>query len=93
MNKGKNFSNGYATIGADGVNYRLIAEHMTSSGYKINHSSARNHIMRVMSKFVSAIAKQQKIQLSQNQIDNIAKSSQFQDAICDVITRETICKK
>ena len=54
MKKGKKFDDGYATV-EDGVNYRDIAETMSEIGFKMNHSSARNHVIRVMKKFADAV--------------------------------------
>ena len=43
---------GHATVTEDdGVNYREIAEIMTEMGFKMQHSSAHNYVLRVMRKF------------------------------------------
>jgi hypothetical protein len=93
MNKGKTFKSGYATVGDDGVNYREIADTMSDQGYVMNHSSARNHIVRAMSKFVVAITKNYNISTSSKNIEKIAKNPNFQNAICELITRETQNRK
>lgn len=76
----------YASISeTDGVNYRDIAEVMTDIGFKMNHSSARNYVLRVMSKFVREVAAQWDVELSEDDIVRIAKSPQFQQGICEVL--------
>lgn len=76
----------YASISeTDGVNYRDIAEVMTDIGFKMNHSSARNYVLRVMSKFVREVAARWDMELSEDDIVRIAKSPQFQQGICEVL--------
>lgn len=76
----------YATvICEEGVNYREIADMMTEIGYKMNHSSARNYILRVMRKFAEEIIDSWDLEVSDQEIDNIVKSPGFQAAISDVL--------
>ena len=76
----------YATvIGDEGVNYREIADMMTEIGYKMNHSSARNYILRVMRKFAEEIIDNWDIDVPDHEIDKIVKSPAFQAAISDVL--------
>ena len=57
LKKGTTVDRGYATVATDeGVNYREIADTMTELGFPMNHSSARNYVLRVMRKFVDAFA-------------------------------------
>jgi hypothetical protein len=71
----------YSTVTADdGVNYREIAETMTLLGFKMNHSSARNNVIRIMEKFVKAIIDDKLID-DQEKITAIARSSSFQSAL------------
>jgi hypothetical protein len=93
MNKGKTFKSGYATVGDDGVNYREIADVMSKNGHPMNHSSARNHIVRAMSKFVVAITKQYNITTTPKNIEQIAKNPNFQNAICEIIARSIYNRK
>lgn len=85
MKKGSKFDGGYATIDENGVNYRDIAETMTEMGYKMNHSSARNYVLRVMRKFVDAIAERQGTHLSQIDADKVSRSPLFQSGINDLL--------
>lgn len=76
----------YATVATDeGVNYREIADMMTEIGFKMNHSSARNYVLRVMRKFASALRTEWDLEVSEENLDRISKSPQFQAAICDIL--------
>lgn len=76
----------YATVTIeDGVNYREIADTMTEIGFKMNHSSARNYVLRIMRKFADAIVHEWDIDVSVSKMDKIVKSPQFQQAICDIL--------
>jgi hypothetical protein len=87
MNPGKKFKAGYATVTNDngGDNYREIAELMTQIGFPMNHSSARNHVIRAMHKFVLAFCKAQRIEFSEKEQLRIARDPRFQEAICDMM--------
>lgn len=85
MKKGSRFDHGYATIDENGVNYRDIADTMTELGYKMNHSSARNYVLRVMKKFVNAIAEKHNLPLSDAVADDISKSPLFQSGIYELL--------
>jgi len=86
LKKGTKFSKGYATVVEDsGVNYREIADVMTELGFVMNHSSARNYILRVMNKFAEAFGKEWGLSLSSDSIKKIAGSPQFQSAIADIL--------
>ena len=84
MKKGKKFEEGYATV-EEGVNYRDIADTMTEIGYKMNHSSARNYVLRVMKKFVKAIVDQYGVNMSDEKMDDVARSPIFQSGIADLL--------
>lgn len=75
----------YVTTVEDGVNYREISDMMTEIGFKMNHSSARNYVLRVMKKFASAIIEEWDLDVPDCAIDKIVKTPQFQSAIFDVL--------
>ena len=76
----------YATVGDDGgIDYRTIAETMTSIGWTMNHSSARNHVLRVLRKFVDAYATAWGVTLTDEAALKIARSSLFQEGVLDVL--------
>jgi len=76
----------YATVAEDeGVNYREIAEMMSEIGFKMNHSSARNYVLRIMRKFTDAITDEWDLDFSEAKKDKIARTPQFQQAICEIL--------
>jgi hypothetical protein len=78
----------HATVNVDdGENYREIAEIMTMVGHPMNHSSARNHVVRVMRKFAIAITKNWKMQTSETDIERIARDPLFQTEIGQLIQK------
>lgn len=86
LKRGTTVDRGYATVvGDEGVNYREIADTMSELGFNMNHSSARNHVIRVMRKFVGAYASEYGIDLTEDRIDDIAKSPSFQHGIADLL--------
>ena len=86
LKKGSNVDRGYATVSSeDGINYREIADTMSELGYPMNHSSARNYVLRVMKKFVLEFASEYDLSLDSSKIDEIAKSPTFQSGITDIL--------
>lgn len=76
----------YATVSeTEGVNYREIADTMTSIGYRMNHSSARNYVLRVMKKFARSITDEWGIEASDEYLDKVIKNPQFQQGICELL--------
>lgn len=69
----------------DGINYREIASTMSELGFKMNHSSARNHVLRIMRKFIDEIAKQYNLKLSDDTKDSVVKVPMFQRGIADLL--------
>lgn len=79
-------SNTYSTVmDDDGVNYREIAAVLSEMGYKMNHSSARNYILRIMRRFADEIVSEWDINVSDEQLLKIVKIPQFQQAICEIL--------
>lgn len=88
MKKIKDSNSVYATVSfEEGVNYREIAEMMTEIGFKMNHSSARNYVLRVMRKFAEALCESWDLDLPDHKIDKIVKSPAFQSAICEILQK------
>ena len=86
LRKGTRVDRGYATVAEDeGVNYREIADTMSDMGFLMNHSSARNYVLRVMRKFVVAFVEKWDLDLDDDKIDEIAKNPNFQHAIADIL--------
>jgi hypothetical protein len=99
LKRGTKVDRGYATIvDEDGVNYREIAETMTELGFEMNHSSARNHVLRVMRKFVEALCEKYSMDFNETRVDEIAKSPEFQQGMSEIlhaieVQRRTKCKR
>lgn len=86
LNKGMKVERGYATVAEDeGDNYREIADMMTELGFSMNHSSARNYVLRVMRKFAKALSDEWRLGLNEQRIDEIAKCPNFQHGIADLL--------
>lgn len=86
LKRGSRFPKGYATVIEDeGINYREIADIMSEIGFVMNHSSARNYVLRVMSKFVEAFDEEWGLNLSDEKIKAVAAAPQFQNVISDLL--------
>lgn len=84
--KGTKIERGYATItDEDGVNYKEIAETMTELGFKMQHSSARNHVIKVMKMFADEFSRHMDVEMSDDQLTQLAKMPSFQGAIADIL--------
>lgn len=84
--KGTKIERGYATItDEDGVNYKEIAETMTELGFKMQHSSARNHVIKVMKMFASEFSKHVDAEMDDEQLTQLAKMPSFQTAVADIL--------
>ena len=85
-NKKVNEKSVYSTVADnEGVNYRDIAEMMTEIGFKMNHSSARNYVLRVMKKFADALVKEWDLDLPEERVNDVIKSPHFQQGICEIL--------
>jgi hypothetical protein len=86
LHRGTKVDRGYATVAEDeGDNYREIADMMTEMGFSMNHSSARNYVLRVMRKFARAFVEQWNIAHDDQKIDEIAKNPRFQHGVADLL--------
>ena len=81
--KGSRVERGYATVSEDdGVNYREISEVVTEMGWPMNHSSARNYVLRAMAKFAEAYGDYAGEAVDPTQL---ARSPVFQSFVGDVL--------
>jgi hypothetical protein len=86
LRTGTRIDRGYATVAADdGDNYRDIADVMTALGHPMNHSSARNHVLRVMTKFARAFAEAFGFATDDRSIASMARSPSFQSGISELL--------
>lgn len=85
MPKGFKSDKGYATVtdfpGA--LDYRAIAERMTSDGDKMNHSTARNVFLRAMTKLAASMHSHYNLEMDEKLLDRSAKDPEFQSGIYD----------
>ena len=86
LRMGTRIERGYATVAADqGENYRQIAELMTLMGHRMNHSSARNHVLRIMARFARAFVDAYGIPADEERVAALARSPSFQAGICELL--------
>lgn len=86
LRKGQKIDRGYATVAhEDGNNYRDIADVMTVLGHPMNHSSARNHVLRIMQRFAVAFMLSQGITPDQARVEEVARSPAFQSGVLDLL--------
>ena len=87
MPKGYKSNHGYATVSniEGGLDYRSIAEEMTSSGYKMNHATARNIFLRAMKKLAEPLCELYDSELDVTLIDSTAKDPRFQASMIELI--------
>lgn len=82
MPKGFKSENGYGTSKLfDGMTYHEIADTMRESGFKMNHSTARNVFVNALIKVADEIADLYDLQLSDKDLKNLAINPSFQDSV------------
>lgn len=88
LSKGQKIERGYATVAQDdGDNYRDIAAVMTAMGHPMNHSSARNHVLRIMARFATAFMRAMGLEGGQDRAEEMARSPAFQAGVLDLLQR------
>lgn len=92
LRKGSKIDRGYATVD-DGVNYREISELMTEMGWTMNHSSARNHVLRAMKKFAAGFAAAHGIHATDEQLSAAAVAPAFQSFVGDVLSAVEVSRR
>jgi hypothetical protein len=86
MPLGKKIDVGYSTVCEEGgENYRTIAEALTRQGQPMNHASARNYVLRTMKRFALAFATARGEVMTEEELESVARSPNFQSAISDLI--------
>lgn len=87
MPKGRKFDHGYATVTQTGMGFREIAEIMTKDGDQMNHATARNVMLRALSKISGPLAS---LHGAKNGADStkIAIDPRFQEAMMEIISQE-----
>jgi ActR/RegA family two-component response regulator len=78
----------YATItNDDGVDYRKISREMSKRGWKMNHSSVRNYVLRIMQKFAAEYSMCIDNKIKKDNTLDIAKNPEFQAMVSDLIQK------
>jgi len=88
MPKGQTFKNGYATVTDQGLGFREIAERMTAEGDSMNHATARNVLIRGLSKIarpVAALHSKPGSSLDE-ETWRIASDPRFQEAMIEILS-------
>jgi len=78
----------YATIlSDDGIDYRKISAEMSKRGWKMNHSSVRNYILRIMQKFAAEYSTCLDNKIKKTSSLDVAKNPEFQAMVSDLIQK------
>ena len=87
MPKGFKSKNGYGTTKSlGGKSYHEIADHMVDSGFKMNHSTARNVFLTVMRKFAKDLCELYDVEPTSNRVESMASDPRFQSSICGMLS-------
>ncbi len=88
MPKGHKSQNGYATVTSiEGAkDYRTIAEHMTETGHKMNHATARNVFLRAMKKIAEPLHTMYDMPIDEASIMRTAKDPRFQESVFEIVS-------
>lgn len=74
----------YVTID-NSVDFRNIAKIMSSIGFKMNHATARNHMLIALKKILLETSKNLGIKMTKKKITELLKSSEVHNAIGDLL--------
>ena len=84
MPTGKIFNHGYGASANNGMGYREIAERMTEMGDQMNHSTARNVLMRALEKIAEPL-----ISVFEKEIGSdatvVARDPRFQESMVSLL--------
>ena len=82
MPKGFKSENGYGTSKLfDGMTYHEIAASMKESGFKMNHSTARNVFVNALIKVADEIVDLYDLDLTDAELKKLAINPDFQDSV------------
>ena len=68
-----------------GCDYREIADTLTLMGWPMNHSSARNYVMRGVEKIASAVLVSNGIKPDAATVKRVARSAKFQAGLAEIL--------
>lgn len=82
----KKQSKKYVSVAStNGLDYNQISDYMTKRGDTMNHSTARNLVVRSFIKIAENLTKKYGIKLNHEQLLDIAINNNFQESIIDLI--------
>ena len=82
MPKGYKSENGYGTSKLfDGMTYHEIADSMRETGFKMNHSTARNVFVNALIKVADEIVDLYQLELTAKDLKKLAINPDFQDSV------------
>ena len=89
MPKGYRSTHGYATVKAHmgGLGYREIAEKMSETGFKMNHSTARNIFLGAMIKLAREACSVYEVSPNVENLKKISSDPRFQSGIFDILSQ------
>jgi len=70
-----------------GFNYRDVASIMNELGFQMGHSSVRNYVVRIMTKFVNEFSKFYDVKLTHDEKHKLAMNPAFQVAISNLLQK------
>jgi len=85
MNKKTSHKKYVSVVNDNGLDYNQIAEYQTKRGDKMNHSTARNLVVRSFIKIAESITNKCGMSLSHEELLNMAIDKNFQESIIDLI--------
>lgn len=91
MPKGFKSKNGYGTTKTlGGKSYHEIADSMRTSGFKMNHSTARNLFVNSLIKIAEKVTDVYGLSLTDKEIKDIAINPDFQEAVSDFMKESKV---
>jgi len=93
MPKGFKSENGYGTSKLfDGMTYHEIADTMRESGFKMNHSTARNVFVNALIKVAVEITDLYELDMNSKELKKLAINPEFQDSVRHFMDEESVAK-
>lgn len=72
----------------DGLDYRGIADLMTSEGDRMNHSTARNVFLRGMRQITQRLVEGSGGCMTESGLDRLARNGSWQTSIAEILREE-----
>lgn len=74
----------YITL-SNGVDFRRISEMMSDAGYRMNHATARNCLLKAMRSFLMKTTVKVGVRPTDELLDSLMHNNSVHDAMCDVL--------